>query len=326
MRTPKESSTSRRLVVASRASRLALTQTNKVVDALRTAHPDLQVEVLEVTTKGDRDQRPFAQIGGKGLFTSEVERAIVDGRADFAVHSAKDLTAELGDGCSIVCVPERASRADVVVGGVGRDARERLRSLPPGARVGTSSLRRRSLLVETRRDVEAVEFRGNLDTRLKKVADGVVQAAILAAAGIERLGMPLEESVYLDPAWWVPAPGQGALAIEALEDSADLVALFEPLNDAKTAAELSAERAFAARLEGGCTVPLGCSAIATDGEMSITGFLGSPNGESVRETTTGPVGEAASLGVALADAVLAAGGAAILSAIEGRDAPAVEEP
>ena len=326
MRIPKEGSTSRRLVVASRGSRLALTQTNHVVDALRAAHPGLEIDVLEVTTKGDRDQRPFAEIGGKGLFTSEVERAVVDGRADFAVHSAKDLTANLGDGCSIVCVPKRASRADVVVGGVGRDARERLRSLPPGARVGTSSLRRRSLLVETRRDVEAVEFRGNLDTRLKKVADGVVQAAILAAAGIERLGFPLEASAYLDPTWWVPAPGQGALAVEALEDRTDLVSLFEPLTDQITAAELEAERAFAARLEGGCTVPLGCSAVALDGEVTITGFLGSPDGTSVRETATGPIGGAAPLGVALADSVLAAGGAEILAAIEGRDVPAVEEP
>lgn len=326
MRTPKEGFTSGRLVVATRASRLALTQTQLITEALRSTHPGLEVDVLEVTTKGDRDQRPFAQIGGKGLFTSEVERAVVEGRADFAVHSAKDLTAELADGCSIVCIPARASRSDVVVGGVGKDARQRLRSLPPGARVGTSSLRRRSLLVGTRRDVEAVEFRGNLDTRLKKVADGVVQAAILAAAGIERLGIPLEASMHLDPSWWVPAPGQGALAIETLQDRSDIAALFEPLTDPDTAAEVDAERAFAARLEGGCTVPLGCSAIVSGDQMTITGFLGALDGTSVRERVTGPVADAVSLGVALADSVLAAGGASILAAIEGRDVPGVEEP
>src|SRR5688500_14582359 len=143
MRTPSSGSTPQRLVVASRASRLALTQTGLVADALRAAHPGLEVEVLEVTTEGDRDQRPFAAIGGKGLFTSEVERAVVEGRADFAVHSAKDLTANLGDGCSIVCVPPRASRSDVVIGGTGATAEEKLRSLPPGAKVGTSSMRRR---------------------------------------------------------------------------------------------------------------------------------------------------------------------------------------
>lgn len=326
MRTPRESSTPERLVVASRASRLALTQTGLIADALRSSHPGLDVEILEVTTKGDRDKRPFAEIGGKGLFTSEVERAVVEGRADVAVHSAKDLTADLADGCAIVCVPTRATRSDVVIGGSGAAAEEKLRSLPPGARVGTSSMRRRSLLMELRRDVEAVEFRGNLDTRLRKVTDGVVKAAILAAAGIERLGIPLDQTSHLDPEWWVPAPGQGVLAIEALEERDEVAGLFAPLIDDPTEAELAAERAFAARLEGGCSVPLGCSAVVAGDRMTITGYLGSTDGRSVRESLSGAVTDAAALGVELAEAVLVSGGEAILADIEGRDAPVVEEP
>ena len=326
MRTPSGGSTPARLIVASRASRLALTQTGLVVDALRAAHPTLEVEVLEVSTKGDRDQRPFAQIGGKGLFTSEVERAIVEGRADIAVHSAKDLTAELGDGCTIACVPARATRGDVVVGGTGDTAEERLRSVPAGGAVGTSSMRRRALLTELRRDIDAVEFRGNLDTRLAKVRDGSVAAAILAAAGLERLGVPIDDSMHLDPSWWVPAPGQGALAIEALSERTDITELLDPLRDDSATAELAAERAFSRRLEGGCSVPLGCSAVADGDRITVTGYLGSTDGRAMRETLSGPIEEASSIGVEVAEAILVAGGDAILAEIEGRDALVVDEP
>lgn len=326
MRTPSGGSTPTRLVVASRASRLALTQTGLVIDALRSSHPQLEVEILEVSTEGDRDQRPFAQIGGKGLFTSEVERAVVEGRADVAVHSSKDLTARLAEGCTIVCFPTRAERADVVVGGTGGSAEERLRSLEPGAFVGTSSMRRRSLLAEMRSDLATVEFRGNLDTRLSKVADGVVQAAILAAAGMQRLGIPVDPASCLDPTWWVPAPGQGALAVEALSERADLRELFAPLDDASTRAELDAERAFGLRLEGGCSVPLGCSAVVSGSSITVTGYLGSPNGGSVRETLDGASANATTIGVELAEAVLAAGGDAILAEIERTNTPLVEEP
>lgn len=326
MRTPSVGSTPERLIVASRASRLALTQTGLIADALRAAHPGLEVEVLEITTKGDRDQRPFAAIGGKGLFTSEVERAVVEGRADLAVHSAKDLTATLGEGCSIVCVPARASRSDVLIGGTGTTTVDRLRSLPPGSAVGTSSMRRRALLMEARRDVAAVEFRGNLDTRLRKVRDGVVQAAILAAAGLERLGIPLDPGSHFDPSWWVPPPGQGALAVEALTDRLEVAALCEPLVDRATTAEVAAERAFGTRLEGGCSVPLGCSAVVDGDRMTITGYLGSTGGRALRESLTGNVEDAASLGVELAEAILVSGGDSILAEIEGRTAPVVEEP
>ena len=321
MRTPN----SGRLIVATRRSRLALTQTEQVVTALRIAHDGLEVEVLEVTTTGDRDRRPFAEIGGKGLFTSEVENALVDGRADIAVHSAKDLTAQLAPGCAIVCVPARARREDVVVGGSGDGGEQRLQSLSPGATVGTSSMRRRSLLAELRRDLDVVELRGNLDTRLEKVRSGVVGAAILAAAGLDRLGMGAEGAA-LDPEWWVPAPGQGALAMEALDGRVDLRELLAPLGDPAATAELRAERAFAERLEGGCSVPLGCSARVAGDRIAITGYLGSHDGHSVRERLSGAVTDAADLGAELADAILAAGGDQILAAIEGRAVPQVDAP
>lgn len=304
---------------------MALTQTTTVADLIRRAHPDLQVEVLEVVTTGDRDQRAFAEIGGKGLFTSEVERALVEGEADIAVHSAKDLTAELGPDCEIVCVPERASRNDVVVGGTGASGEERIFGLAPGAVVGTSSLRRRALLAELRSDVEVVEFRGNLDTRLTKVASGLVDAAVLAAAGIERLGESAALDGALDPDRWVPAPGQGCLAIESLIRD-DLRELLAPLEHAGSRSELEAERAFSERLEGGCSVPLGCSARAEGDRISITGFLGTPGGVALRQGLSGSVQEASSLGVELADAILASGGDSLLKELRQSSSPQIDPP
>lgn len=186
-------------------------------------------------------------------------------------------------------------------------------------------MRRRSLLAELRHDFDVVELRGNLDTRLEKVRSGVVGAAILAAAGLDRLGMGAEGAA-LDPEWWVPAPGQGTLAIEALDGRADLRELLAPLADPAATAELSAERAFAERLEGGCSVPLGCSARVDGDRIAITGYLGSHDGHSVRERLSGAVADAAALGAELAAAVLAAGGDRILAAIEGRSVPQVDAP
>ena len=287
---------------------------------MSTRYPDIETELVTISTKGDADPRPFAVIGGKGIFMTEVERAVVDGRADVAVHSAKDLTAAMAPGCVIACVPERAAPEDVVVGGVGTTGEERLGSLPPGARVGTSSLRRRALLAEARPDLQVAELRGNLDTRLEKVARGDVDAAILARAGIERLNGPDADLAPLGADWWVTAPGQGALAIEALSERADVLALLAPLTNEGSTAELACERAFSDRLEGGCTVPLGCTARAGSGQLIVNGFLGLPDGSrAMRDRISGPLSHAASLGLELAEAIYAGGGDEILEELRYAD-------
>ena len=314
------------LRIATRGSALALRQSNLVADELRRAHEGIEVEIVEVTTTGDRDRRPFSAIGGKGLFVAEVERAVLDGRADVAVHSAKDLTAEVAPGCTIVCIPERATSNDVVVGGTGESGEERIGRLAPGSVVGTSSMRRRSLLNEAREDLEIVELRGNIDTRLRKVAEGAVSVAILAAAGIERLGSDVSVG-RLDESRWVPAPGQGALAIEALAERQDVAELFVPLDDRTSRAEVECERSFAARLEGGCSVPLGCRAKATNDDLVVSGFLGTSDGiYVVRDRISGPLSHAADLGRELAEAIIDSGGSDILEELKGTDAPEVPEP
>jgi hydroxymethylbilane synthase len=298
-----------------------------VAELVRAAHPETRVEIKTIKTSGDRDHRPFAAIGGKGLFTAEIERAIVEGEADVAVHSAKDLTAELATGCDILCVPRRGTVHDVVVGGVGLTGEERIESLPRAAIVGTSSMRRRALLAEARPDLQVRDLRGNLDTRLRKVDEGEMDAAILAAAGIERLLGPDAAGARLTPDWWVPAPGQGPLAIEALVERADLARLFAPLEDPVARYELTAERSFARTLEGGCSVPLGCLARVAEGRLIVSGFLGSPWGSgNLRDRASGPVGEAAQLGEELAAAILAAGGDEILADVKESDPPQPVEP
>ncbi|MDP9067525.1 MAG: hydroxymethylbilane synthase [Actinomycetota bacterium] len=293
---------------------------------LRDAHPDLEVEVKVVKTTGDADSRPFAEIGGKGLFTTEVEAEVMTGGADVAVHSAKDLTADVAEGCVIVCVPTRGSVHDVVVGGHGSSGEERLAALPRGATVGTSSLRRRALLLDWRPDLEVVEFRGNVDTRLKKVSDGVVDAAILAAAGLERLGLDAG-AAPLATSRWLPAPAQGTIAIEAQEDRNDLKELFAPLEDSVARAEFDCERAFSRAMEGGCSVPLGCLARASEGRVVADGFLGLPDGShSMRDRISGGAHEAAALGAELAEAIISCGGREILEELEEFASPMVPEP
>ena len=300
------------LVIATRGSRLALRQAELVAAQLAEQHPGLDVELQVVTTSGDRDRRPFADIAGTGLFVAEVERAVLDGRADIAVHSAKDLTAELAEGAVIACVPRREDPRDVIVGGGGSSGEERLGSLPSGARVGTSSMRRQALALEARPDLEIVELRGNVDTRLATVARGEIDAAVLAAAGLERLEAQAD-SGPLDASWWVPAPGQGALAIETAAGRSEVVALLAALSDPRSEAELVCERAFAERLEGGCSVPLGCLATASGSTLVVTGFLGAPDGShGLRDRISGPASDASALGVELAEAILDAGGKDIL--------------
>ena len=315
-----------RLTIATRGSKLALAQVGLVSRQLLALHPDLDIEVNVVKTTGDKDQRPFAEIGGKGLFTTEVERELIEGKADVAVHSAKDLTAELAEGCDLICIPVRASNHDVVIGSVGASGEERLGRLPAGAKVGTSSLRRRALLLEARPDLDAVEFRGNVDTRLRKVQEGEVDAAILAAAGIERLGVSVEMG-SLDMSRWLPAPAQGAIAVEALSERNDVRELFAAIDDATARATVTAERSFARVMEGGCSVPLGCRAEMSPRALVVDGFLGLPDGShSMRDRISGGAHEADALGAELAQAIISCGGREILDELSEFDAPVVPEP
>lgn len=308
-----------RIVVASRGSQLALRHTEILGDLLRTIAPEIQIEVLTVSTRGDKDKKTsFSAMGAKGIFTTEVSAEVVAGNADVALHSAKDLTAELNQETALICIPQRADARDVVVGGEGGSGEERVGSLPPGAKVGTSSMRRRVLLSEARPDLEVVEFRGNLDTRLRKVTEGEVDAAILASAGIGRLG-GVDDGHYgpLEPTSWVPSPAQGALAVEALAVRSDLAELFGRISSRAATAEIACERAFSARLEGGCSVPLGCHAMAGERGLLVTGMLGSPLTDQVlRDRISGSPAEAESLGVELAEAILAAGGSEVLEDIK----------
>lgn len=314
------SSSRNALRIATRSSRLAIRQTEIVIDLLRAANPDLEVEIFKVTTTGDRDKRAYAEIGGKGLFVREVEEALVEGAADMAVHSAKDLTSGLAAGCVIAAVPTRAATHDVVVGGGEGDGPTRLGSLPPGSRVGTSSMRRRALVAEARPDLDIVELRGNLDTRLDKVERGDVDVAILAAAGIERLGHDLDRFGRLHPDVWTPAPGQGALAVEVVENRSAILDLVAPIDDATARSEVTLERAFSATLEGGCTIPLGCLAHNEGDRLVATAYLAGIDGTNVlRDRISGPVSDAADLGVELGRAILSCGGDALLEELRDED-------
>lgn len=292
---------------------MALAQTALAEGLLKAARPGIETETVIIRTSGDRDRRPFAEIGGKGLFTTEVEGAVVRGDADIGVHSAKDLTAEIAPGCSIHIV-DRGPVHDVVVGGAGGTGEERLAGLVAGTTVGTSSMRRRSQLAAVRPDIVAVELRGNVETRVARVDSGEIGAAILAAAGLARAGL-LPDGGELDPWTWVPAPAQGAIAIEAAMVSDELGALLDEVTDAPASAEVACERAFSARLEGGCSIPLGCLAALTENTIAAAGFLGDQSGAGISERLTGSAEDPEGLGVALAESVLKLGGEAMLAAI-----------
>jgi hydroxymethylbilane synthase len=293
------------LTIGTRASALALTQTDHVCASLRAAHPDVELEVRHISTRGDRiTDRPLAELGRNGVFVTEIESALREGTIDLAVHSAKDLPSRLSADMQIGALLRREDPRDVLI-----SRRGPLASLPSGARVGTSSPRRTAQLRAARPDLIPVDIRGNVDTRLRRLASGDYDALLLAAAGLIRLGRAGEITEWLAPEVMLPAVGQGALALEIRSDDAATLALVAPLNDPRTAAEVLAERSFLARLGADCAAVAAAFATVDAGDtLTITAMIGSTAGRLVRERATGPAADA-SIGARVADRLLAAGGA-----------------
>jgi hydroxymethylbilane synthase len=308
----------RRIVIASRESALALAQARRVQARLAALYPGASVELLGLTTEGDRRlEVSLARIGGKGLFVKELEHALAAGRADLAVHSAKDLPAELAPGFVLAAVSEREDPRDAFVS----NRYPSLGALPPGARVGTSSLRRQCQLRARHPGLAVEPLRGNVTTRLGKLDEGRYEALVLAAAGLVRLGLGARITALLDPETSVPAPGQGALALECRAERGDVIAWLAPLNDEAAARCVAAERAFSRALAGSCNVPLGAYAELRGGRLRLRGFVGAPDGSRiVGGALEGEDAEPEALGAALAERLRREGAGEILAALEAQAA------
>src|SRR5262245_57768369 len=270
-----------RLTLATRRSALALAQSRSFARALEAATPGLAIDELLVVTSGDKTQdRPLQDIGGKGLFIKELEEALLDGRAHFAVHSIKDVPAELAPELVLACVPKREDPRDVIVtrGGV------KLADLPAGARVGTSSLRRAVAILAARPDLKAEPVRGNVDTRLRKVDEGSYDAVVLALAGLKRLGLAGRATEILDPSVSLPAIGQGALGVECRSDDARTIALLSRVGDREATLCVTAERAVMAAVDGSCRTPVAAFAERQDDRLRLRALLADPDGANLRTT------------------------------------------
>lgn len=302
-----------KLVIATRGSKLALWQANHVADRLREKYPGLAVELLPIKTKGDRIlDVPLAKVGGKGLFVKEIEEALLDGRADLAVHSMKDVPAEQPAGLVVGIVPKREDPCDMLLS-VAYDG---LDALPEGATVGTSSLRRKAQLTALRPDLAIVDLRGNLDTRVGKLLDGQFDAIVVARAGLNRLGLGAPKSERLCPPRFLPAAAQGALGLEYRSDDPATAKRLAFFDHPESRDAVTAERAFLARLEGGCQVPIAAHAVIDGSGLSMDGLVADPEtGHTFRDVVIGKRSDAVALGRTLADSVLAMGARAVLDAV-----------
>ncbi len=303
----------RQIVLGTRGSKLALRQSEIVKQRLEESWRGLSVRLEIIKTTGDKiTDAPLATIGGKGLFVKEIEEALLDGHIDLAVHSMKDMPAELPAGLTIGAIPMREDPRDVVV----TAQRGGLYGLRGGARVGTSSVRRMVQITRLRPDLHVEMLRGNLDTRLRKVRDGHYDAAILAAAGLHRMGWDHEIGEYLDPDAFLPAIGQGALGIEIRDNDRSLQELLTPLHHEETAIAVRAERSFLCKLEGGCQVPIGGYCSIRNGRIHLVGMVASLDGTTmVRDEEEGNCGEPEEVGRRLAMRILDRGGREILASV-----------
>lgn len=303
------------LILGTRGSKLALQQSEWFQSRIHAVAPNVCVTLRKIQTSGDKIvDVPLAKIGGKGLFVKEIEEALLAGEIDLAVHSMKDVPAQLPEGLDILCVPAREDARDALISRDGRSFKD----LPQGATIGTASLRRQAQLLNARPDLRIEMLRGNLDTRLRKLKEGQFDAIVLAAAGLHRLAWAQEITEYLDPVVSLPAIGQGALGIEGRGSDQFVRSVLECLNDRATATTVMAERAFLARLEGGCQVPIAAYATLSDGQVILDGLVAGVDGKTIiRDQIRGNSQDAHTLGVQLAERLLARGGDKILRDIYG---------
>ena len=305
--------TPKKLVIASRESMLAMWQAEHIKGRLKALYPDCEVEILGMTTRGDQIlDRTLSKIGGKGLFIKELEQALQDGRADLAVHSIKDVPMELPEGFALAAIGERASPFDAFVS----NQYARLEEMPAGAIVGTSSLRREAQLRAKLPHLTIKPLRGNVQTRLSKLDNGDYDAVILAAAGLQRLGLDSRIREILSPADSLPAAGQGALGIEIAARRTDLADILRPLNHEETAACVTAERALARALGGSCQVPLAAYCVMEDGLLTLNGLVGHPDGSVIIEASAqAPAAYADALGRAVAKRLADDGAEELIAAV-----------
>ncbi len=303
--------------IGTRASKLALWQANWVQSQLNKFFPDVETQIIKITTTGDKIlDRPLALVGGKGLFVKEIEKALFDKEIDIAVHSMKDMPGTLPQGLTIGAIPKRENPYDIIV------SRQniKLADLPLNAKIGTSSLRRASQLKHFRNDLDISSIRGNLETRLKKLSAGEFDAIVLAAAGIKRLGMENLITEYLDETTMIPAVGQGALCIETRENDHVLEPVMAKLNHKETAICVTGERAFLNRLEGSCHIPVGCFAKFVDNTIILTGIVASLDGTKIiKHNLNAKPDIVVEKGIELADTLLKNGAKEILENLKIND-------
>jgi hydroxymethylbilane synthase len=290
--------------VGTRGSRLAIAQTEIALAALRRAHPGSRFEVVTISTRGDVDKRPLFTMDEKGIFEKEVNEAVKKGEVDFAVHSLKDVPSDLSDELVVACIPKRASPNDVLV----NDKGQKLKELAPGSTVGTSSLRRAVQLAKSRPDIRVRPIRGNVETRVKKVISGEYDAVVLAEAGLTRIGMKdviVERFGVRD---FVPAPGQGAIAIVCRHDNRKLISMLKAIEDPRSRAEVLAERALIKKVEGGCRFPLGAVAVTNGGRITLYASVFSADGSrNIKAKKVGKASDPEKLGDRVADMLVKQG-------------------
>jgi len=297
--------------IGTRGSRLAIVQTTEVIEDLKRVVPDVKCEIVRIRTKGDTMHELGTGVDVKSLFTQEIEEALIEGRIDIAVHSMKDLTTNTSDGITIAAVPKRNNPHDVLVSRENR----KLSQLQPGARVGTSSPRRRAQLLAARGDLQIVDMRGNVDTRLRKLSSGDADAIILAAAGLERLNLSRYATEIVRTSLIIPAVGQGALAVQSRENDQEIKELVIKIDHPFTRREIEAERAFAKKLGANCRTPIAAYARSDSSRLTVEGMVASPSGRMlVRGRITSDNANSSNIGEELAESLLDKGAQAVLEA------------